>query len=202
MNAIWGSKYVTQGRDNLDDGGIFSFEGIAEWQGLIAGAWFATGDSTSYEELNLYVSYGMELGAVGAYAGYTRLEFAEDHANDNEIIAGMEVNGIPYVIPALDYTYSTEADGGFLELSIRAEIALLNGQLLIEPYILEGFDFGYVSRKHDGANNLQAGIDFAIELAKPVTLVGSVAHSWAHENLRQEGLGDVSWVTIGVMAEF
>ena len=199
--ALLESKYVTEGRDNLGDGGLLSVEAIAEWQGLVAGAWFATGESESYEELNLFVEYGLDLGPVGTYIGYTRLEFPEDDDSDNEITAGVEVNATRYLVPALDYTYSTQADGSFLEVSIRSEIVLLDGQLLLEPYVLEGFDFGYTSPEHDGPNNLQAGIDFAIKLSDPVTLVGSIAHSWAHEDVRNDGLGDLSWASIGVAAE-
>jgi len=196
------SKYVSEGRNNLDDGGVYSLEGVAEWRELTAGAWFATGDSTSYEELNLFLNYGLELGPVYAFVGITRLEFLEDDASDNEISVGMEVGGSTYFTPALDYRYSTEADGGFMELSISSEIALLDGRLTLEPYIAEGFDFGYASQKHDGPNNFQAGVDFAYELADLFSIVGSVAHSRAHADVKNEGLGNVSWASIGVAAGF
>lgn len=93
------SKYVSQGRDNLGDGGIYSFEAALEWRRLAAGAWFASGDSTSYEELNLYVDYGVELGPLYSYVGYTRLEFLQEDESDNEISAGVEISDAGYFIP-------------------------------------------------------------------------------------------------------
>lgn len=192
------SKYVSQGRDNLGDGGIYSFEAALEWRRLAAGAWFASADSTSYEELNLYVDYGVELGPLYSYVGYTRLEFLQEDESDNEISAGVEISDAGYFIPALDYTYSTGADGGFVELSISTEIELSDGRLLLRPYLMEGFDFGYISRAHDGPNNFQLGIDFTCKLTAALSMVGSVAHSWAHEDVRNDGRGDVSWLIIGV----
>ncbi len=166
-----------------------------------AGAWFASADSGPYEELNLYVNYGVELGPVYGYAGYTRLEFPEDNESDNEISVGMELNGAGYVKPALDYRFSTEADGGFMELSVNTEFILLNGRLALGPYIMEGFDFGYASEQHDGPNHFQIGIDFTWALTGGRRIVGSVAHSRALEDVRNDGLGDVSWLLIGVAAE-
>ena len=202
FTTTWESKYVSEGRDNLEDGGILAFEAAAEWRGLTAGAWLAAGDSESYEELNLYAEYGFELGPVAAYAGHTRLEFLEDDESDNEISAGIAITDIPYVIPALDYTYSTEADGGFVELSFRSEAELLDGRLALEPYVLEGFDFGYASEEYDGPNNFQVGIDFGLEITDQISVIGSAAHSWAHGDVRRDGLGDVSWMSVGVSVGF
>ena len=202
VTGLWESKYISEGRDNLEDGGLFSVEGSAELQGATLGVWFATGDRESYEELNVSIEYGFAAGPVDAYIGYTRLEFLEDDESDNEIGAGIAVDGIPWVIPGLDYTYSTEAEGGFLEISLRSEIALLEDRLTLEPYLLEGFDFGYASEEHDGANHLQVGVDIALTLTDQVNLLGSVAHSWAHKDVENEDLGDEFWGAVGVSADF
>ena len=202
FTTMWASKYVSEGRDNLGNGGIFSFEATAELQGLTTGASLATGDRGAYEELNLFVAYNFKLKPVDVYFGYTRLEFLDDDESDNEINAGFAVNSIPYVVPALDYTYSKRATGGLLECSLRSEIEFLNGQLTLEPYILEGFDFGYASDEYDGPNNFQLGIDFAFAVSDPIKIVGSVAHSWAHKDVENDGLGDVSWITIGFSTVF
>jgi len=196
------SKYVSEGRDNLEEGGIFSFETTAEWRQLTFGVSFVTGDSESYDELNLNIEYELELGPLEAYIGYTRLEFLENNESDNEISTGIAFKNIPYLVPALDYTYSTESDGGFLELSLSSEYELIEEKLTLEPYILEGFDFGYASSEYDGPNNLQVGLEFTLALTDQVSAVGSIAHSWAHEDVENEGLGDISWGTIGLSAEF
>lgn len=196
--TTWQNKYVSQGRDNLGNGGIFSFDATAELHGLTAGAFLATGDKEPYEEINLYTGYSFELGPLDAYVGYTHLEFLRDDENDNEISVAIAFNSIPHVVPALDYTYSDKSAGGFLEFSLRAEIRLLKGQLTLAPCILEGFDFGYTSEEHDGPNNFQIGTDFAWTVNDQVDIVGSLAHSWALADVRNDGLGDVSWITIGI----
>lgn len=202
VTTMWESKYVSQGRDNLDDGGIFSFEGTADWYGMTVGTWFATGDSEYYDELNFYIEYGLEFSLLDAYVGYTRLEYLKDNASDNEGYGGIAINNIPYVVPSLDYIYSTGASGGFLEFSFRSKVVLLDKQLTLEPYILEGFDFGYASEEYDGPNNLQVGIDFTFVLTNHFSIISSVAYSWAHEDVKKDNLGDVSWGKIGLSAEF
>lgn len=202
ITAMWESKYVSEGRDNLNSGGIFSFEATSGYKNLTGGAYFATADRESYEELNLFVEYGFELKSVEGYFGYTRLEFINDDEYDNEISLGIAVNSISYMIPALDYTYSDKATGGFLEFSLRSEIKFMEGQLILEPYILEGFDFGYASEAYDGPNNFQVGMDFTLTFINSVNMVGSAAHSWAQEDVENDGLGDVSWVTIGFSTAF
>jgi hypothetical protein len=197
----WESKYVSEGRDNLGAGGVFTFDVTAEWTGITSGAWLALGDSDDYQELNLSAAYAADFGPVEASVGYTRLEFIEAEESDNEIGAALVVNNIPYVVPGLDYTYATEADGGFLELSFRAEISQSNERLILEPYILEGFDFGYATSEHDGPNNLQVGVDVTVTFGGRIGVGGSVAHSWTHEDVKKEGLGDVSWVIIGLALE-
>ena len=42
VTGLWESKYISEGRDNLEDGGLFSVEGSAELQGATLGVWFAT----------------------------------------------------------------------------------------------------------------------------------------------------------------
>ena len=142
-SAKWESKYVTEGRDNLGDGGIITFEGAAEWEGLTAGAWLAVGDSESYQELDLYIEYGFATGPIEAYVGYTRLEFLQDDEGDNEVGFGFSVVGLPHVTPGLDYYHSTGADGGFLEISIRGTIGLHGDRVTLERadggILIDGF---------------------------------------------------------------
>ncbi|VGO22200.1 hypothetical protein [Pontiella sulfatireligans] len=202
LAALWESKYVSEGRNNLDDGGIFSFEGIVEWKGIAAGAWFAAGDEEDYQEVNVFIEYCVSAGPLDVRAGYARLEFLEDHEHDNEYAAGVALNVIPFVVPALDYVYSTEAEGGFLELTLSSEVALFGERFMLEPYVLQAFDFGYATDGHDGANNFQVGIAGSLALMDGLNLVGSLSHSWAQKDVDRECLGDLSWGAIGLAAAF
>jgi hypothetical protein len=200
--TLWESKYISEGRDNLDDGGIFVAEAMMEWKGFVGGVWTALGDSQSYQEVNAFIEYCLVVGPLDLCAGYTRLEFLEDSTDDNEFAAGVALNLIPFLVPAVDYVYSTESDGGFLELSLSSEIAFFNARFVLEPYALQAFDFGYATDDHDGPNNFQVGIGASFGLTEHIDAVGSVSHSWAQEDIDREGLGDKSWVTIGLAASF
>jgi len=107
--------------------------------------------------------------------------------------------GRPAVVNACHrLTYSTEADGAFLELSLRSEITLCSGQLVIEPYVLEGVDFGYASKDYDGPNHIQVGLDWTFPLTEQVEIVGAIAHSWALRDVAKDGMGDETWAAIGL----
>jgi hypothetical protein len=202
LAALWESKYVTEGRNNLDDGGIFSLEAVLEWKNFFGGVWFAAGDDETYQEVNLFIEYGFDVGPLDLSVGYTHLEFLEDHENDDEFAAGMALNSIPYLIPAIDYVYSTEAEGGFIEISVRSEIPLFEERLVFEPYVMQAFDLGYATEDHDGVNNFQIGIGASFALTERLDLVGSLSHSWAQSDVDREDLGDLSWGTVGVAAAF
>jgi hypothetical protein len=200
--SLWESKYVSEGRNNLDDGGLFSIEGVMEWKGLLGGVWFAGGDDENYKEVNVFLEYDLEMGPLDFSLGYARLESIEDHQEDNEFAAGVALKHIPYIIPSIDYVYSTEADGGFLEVTLQSEIAFFDERLIVEPYILQAFDFGFATESHDGRNNFQMGVGASLGLTDRFDLVGSASHSWAQTDVENEGLGDLSWGSIGLAATF
>lgn len=200
--AQWESKYVSEGRDNLDDGGIATLETSAAWHDLSAGIWFADAYSDEYQELNLFAEYGLTFSIIDSYIGYTRLEFLDDHENDNEFSGGLALNNMRYLTPAVDYVYSTEAAGSFMELSLTSDIELSEEGLTLSPYILQGYDFGYASDEHDGRNHIQAGIEANYPLSEKLTLVGSLNHSWGDNDVDQDGGKDLTWGSLGLSAEF
>jgi hypothetical protein len=73
---------------------------------------------------------------------------------------------------------------------------------MLEPYVLEGFDFGYASQEHDGPNNLQSGFDLSLGMTDAMNIVASFGHSWAYKDVQNDGLGDVSLGAIGLSTEF
>lgn len=202
LAAQWQSKYVSEGRNNLNEGGIHTLECVAEWKGISGGAWLASGDDESYKEVNVFVEYGISAGPLDVSLGYARLEFLEDHTDDNELAGGIAWNNIPHLIPSIDYVYSTEADGGFLEATLKSSITIMKEHLLLEPYATQAFDFGYATKAHDGLNNFQIGLGASLSLIGGLDLVGSVSHSWAQSDVEREGLGDLSWCSIGLAATF
>ena len=195
---LWQSRYVSMGRDQLNDGGIYSIDGGVGWNNFSAGAWFATGDREGYEEVDFSVAYTMDMGSFCTEVGYNRLEFLSSNESDNEFFAQIDYSKIPYVTLCLYSVYATESGGSAIEPSVVSEWFVFKDRLRIEPYALVGFDFGYSTEEFDGENNFQVGVDLFWRVTTYFDVVGSVAHSWALEDMKREGLGDLSWGTIGL----
>lgn len=196
LASTWENRYVSQGRSNLDRGGIYTFATELSHGGLTAGTWYARGDSRSYQEWNLFAEYGLQAGPVQAWLGYTHLRFPEANGHDNELYAGAAIEFLPHLVPVIDYTHSTGAGGGFLELALTAQLSLLQDRLRLAPYLREGFDFGYISALDQGPKNLQLGLDMSFTTESGLSLFGSLNHSWAHTG--HPDFADVTWLTIGV----
>lgn len=202
LTSLWENKYISEGRDNLGNGGLASIEGSAEWDNFSAAIWYGVGTRATYDELNISLEYALAMGGIDAYLGYTRLDFFKDDEKDNEFGLGLVLNNVFPVTPALDYVYSTEANGAFVEFSLSSEFNMCEDKLTIEPYILQGLDYGYASAGHDGKNHVQAGVDFSLSLSTTTQLVGSVAHSWAQKDVENDKQDDESWASIGLSTSF
>jgi len=198
----WESRYVAEGRDELDRGGIFTADGVVACQGFSFAFWSALGDRVHYQELQLTSAYTHTHRGWDFSAGWTHLEFNPDSGSDDELFiemarvdfAGFELTG--------GWVYSFEAGGSFLGIALKYPIALFEEKLLLEPYVQENVDFGYRTAGHDGLNNLQAGVDLSYALNERFTMFAFLAHSWAQNDVRREGLSDLSWGGWGLRAFF
>lgn len=182
--------------------GAHSLEGSAARGRTALALWFAKGDQEAYQAFNVTVERGLRAVSVHASLGCTRVEFPEAGESDNEFFGGVALHGRPWITPVLDYTYSTEAEAGFLELSLQSEMAVFEDRLVIEPYVLEGFDFGYASEANDGSSHLQIGFDLRWRL--PEQLHGG--HPWPTVGrtmtCEMTALATYPWVNAGLSAGF
>jgi len=201
-SVMWDSKYVSEGRDNFESGGLFSVSATYDLPNISLELWLADAEDNSYDELNLSVAYTQEIHGAAVYIAYTRLEFMDDSESDNELAAGLSFPLINSLTSSLDYVYSTEAEGSFVDISLRGEYALTGEKLTISPFLTQSFDFGYATDQHDGANNFQAGIEFGLSISDRLELFGYLAHSWAQEDVKRDEGGDISWGGLGLAIAF
>ncbi len=200
---LWESRYITEGRNNLEEGGLVSALGAFEYEGLAASVWWAAGDSSSYTELNLVIEYSRELFAgLEAYVGYNHLRFPDDNEFDNEIGAGLAWGAFPFLVPAVDWYHSFEADGSFLELRLSSEIPVIPDLLTLSPYGLLAFNFGYVADESEGVNNLQVGLDAELRLHDHFAFIGYIAHTWGLDEDPGDTLVDEFWGGAGITISF
>jgi hypothetical protein len=120
FQGAFDSKYVSEGRDNLDEGGLVSI--AAEWttpsgnNELVVGAWYAEGNTANYSELNLAAAIIVPLDPISITFVYTWLDYSNDNTSDNEL--GIELG--TSILETIDLTavfaYSAKAGGTFIEL--------------------------------------------------------------------------------------
>jgi hypothetical protein len=194
ITAAWDSRYVSEGRDNLDGNSLLSATVEAAYLGLpfgevLLGSWYGwTPNRAAYAELNLYFEYGFEIGDFSAYAGYNHLHFHPDDLHDNEIGAGVSY-ALPYgLTPGADWVYSSEANGSYFEVYLEGEVEI-TPWLVLNPAVTTGFNAGYVSDGHSGHNNVAVILGAAIPVGDNVEIGGYVAYTWG-VNVAPDRFGD------------
>jgi hypothetical protein len=200
--VFWESHYVDSGRDDIEDSGIFSAEIVSSYEAWSVGTWLGIADRVHYQELNVFAAYGVQLAAVDLEFAYTHLEFDPDSGNDDELSIAAETELIGGWVIAGECVYSFEAVGSFLEVGFAYPLVYDDERLYLRPSLHAGFDYGYRSEAYDGLNHIQISIDFEYALTERYTLIAYVAHSYAQDDIEQEGLGDVSWGGIGLKVGF
>ncbi|WP_434939472.1 hypothetical protein ACRWQN_00810 [Shewanella sp. HL-SH8] len=204
LDIAWDSEYISEGRNNLDKGGIAWGVASVIQDDLMAFVALGRGDQTHYIEWDFGVEYTVHLHEyLDATLGYQRLEFyGDERGSDNELFSSLTYTGIDWLVPAVSYTYATEADGYFIEVSLHSpwEITELFN---VTPYILQGFDFQYVTEQHDGANHIQFGVEVGYALSNNVELSAHFSRTKALEDIKRETLvegvkGSLNQTYVGV----
>ncbi|GAA0854182.1 hypothetical protein [Aliiglaciecola litoralis] len=160
FNFGYDTKYVSEGRNNLTDGGIIwanLSSDIDEQISWTVAYGIATASTVDYDELNVTISYANSHGTIDYYVDYTYLAFFEDDADDNEIGLGAAWQGLGAFTPFVDVVYSTESAGSFVQVGIQSQVQTTQA-LSITPYLMLAYDFGYASDAHDGYNHTAIGV--------------------------------------------
>ncbi|MEC4727553.1 hypothetical protein HWQ46_18575 [Shewanella sp. D64] len=187
LDLGWDSNYISEGRNNLDKGGIFWSTAAVQYKNINVYTIVGRGDSQHYTEWNFGIEYGFNLTEnFAASLGYQRLEFyGDERAFDNEIFGSLEYTAVDWLVPSVNYTYSTQAAGYFVEVSLHSNWELLHG-LTISPYVTQGFDFQYTTEEYDGANHFQLGLEAEYLLSQNISLSGHIDRTFAQEDIKLE----------------
>ncbi|QSX33593.1 hypothetical protein JYB87_18095 [Shewanella avicenniae] len=182
----WESRYISEGRDNLPRGGIV-WSGIDYQNGaLVLFESQGVASSEDFVEFNIGIGYQQQLGDWLLTGSYTRLEFfGEERCHDNELALAIDYQAFEWLTPSLLYTYSTEADGAFVELSLVGNWAV-NDAISLHPYLMQGWDFGFATAEHNGSNNLQFGLITELALSPKVSLSWHVSRTIAMNDIQHE----------------
>lgn len=210
IGMAWDSKYISEGRNNLEEGGLVSTFAVVEFE-TEAGAfgvetWFGSSVDTPYTEFNVALSWAKTVGQIDLALGYSYLAFTQDDEDDHELSAEISSEVFGGLLPFLAAVYSVEADGSFFELGLTREWEITE-RLAISPYALIGFNQGYVADGHDGANHAATGLVASIALLENLHLDLSAVASFPLDKEEQtfaddEALEELYVISGGLTATF
>jgi len=184
----WDSMYLAEGRDDLDEGGLAYGEISGAAGPFSLGTWYASATDVDYDEWNLFGELGLDLSdSLSSYVGYTFLTFYEANGDseDHEFGAGLSFAASDVLEITVDYVFSDEADGSFVELG-AASSKELSDSLGLRSYAVLGIDFGYRTEAHDGWNHFQLGIEIDYAMTDLVSIGGYVTHAIALDDIDKE----------------
>ncbi|WP_462137287.1 hypothetical protein [Candidatus Mycalebacterium sp.] len=181
----WESKDASEGRNGLSKGGVYVLGASVDYKGFSVAFDHTGGDKENFSEINLGVGYGFEFADFEFGASYTRLEFTHDDTKDNEWAAEASYGGLPFVSVSVAYVYATEAEGSFVEIAASSDIPVF-GRVTVSPYVLQAFDFGYITKENDGANNFQIGVEAGFEVKEGISILGHLNRSFKQKDIKEE----------------
>ncbi len=178
----WDSRYVSEGIDNLDGGGIWTAEGVVEYDAEIAlfylGSWYALGYDSDYDEVNVFAGFNKRFGDFIFDFGYTYLNFPELDFHDNEIGAVMEYGGLGFATVGVEWYYSFEAEGCFVNLLGCREFEVTDRFVLV-PNAHLGINADYIAEGHEGFNHLFLGLGAEYALTERVSMHAHCGYNFA-----------------------
>lgn len=199
------NRYVTEGIDNVPDGSAVLFNEFNVSHGLfIGGLTYAQFLDDAYNEINLAAGIAGESGAFGWEATVMFLSFpAADVASTWELGVALSWKILTSWAVFAEVIYDVDAvRGGFMETGIEGDFAI-NADVTVNPYMLLGIDYGFVSGPRSlRVNNWQVGISADYAINDVWSVVVGLHHSVRLSNLRDLGEGNVTWANIGLAGGF
>lgn len=179
FNADWESRYYLEGRDTLNGDGLLTSTIEASFHDFGLGFWYGSSPGQNYDEIQISPSVSHSFGDLDVYVAYTHLRFPFENAHDNEVGAGVALNGLPLGLAAsVDAYHSFDADGTFLQAALGGEYQCLD-RLMLMPEIVFGANQGYIPDGHDGANHFAFRLGAHYALTESLSLTAHATYSLA-----------------------
>lgn len=187
LDLGWDTNYISEGRNNLEKGGIFWSTAAVQYQDINVYAILGRGDSEHYIEWDVGIEYTIALtDNFETTLGYQRVEsYGDERFSDNELFGSLTYSGVEWVTPSVNYTYSIGAGGYFVEASLHSSWELTD-KLTLTPYATQAFDFQYATEDYNGQNHFQFGIEAEYLLSQNISLSGHISHTVAQEDIKLE----------------
>lgn len=205
LSVGYDSKYVSEGRDNLETGGILWTKGafeVSDSFSFSAEYGFSQDSQVDYDEGVITLEYASSFDNINWYMGISRLAFFEDSNDDNELTLGFSKALFHGVIGFVDYIYSTQATGSFVELGIEKSWQL-NDHTSLLSYALAGFDFGYVNERDNKYNHTAIGLALEYQISTQFLLSARLQIDFADSDMSQTVTRNtVGWAGLHLTRQF
>jgi len=122
------SKYVTEGREQLDRGAIAwlsASHAISETSSVIVSYGYATDSQVDYDELDITFEYANAYAGFDYTLAYTRLEFIKDNVSDNEVALSLTYSESDLFSPFVNVIYGEQANGFFWTSGLPKKLSYL-----------------------------------------------------------------------------
>lgn len=170
--ALWESRYLSEGRDNLAGESLASvcIEGGVD--NLSASLWLAQSPDSGYREEQLGVAHSWEWGRLD-WEVSANLIWLPDGERDQEV-------GLRLVYPAGEHLevhwqiYHSMQAHGFYHLAEVVSPGWEAGGLELDMKLGSGFNGGYVADGHRGLDHLSAAVEACFALNATWRIVGNL----------------------------
>jgi hypothetical protein len=169
LHAGWETRYVSEGRDNLDGDSLFSLAVEFGGEYIYGGVWFGFSPDQEYDELQFSLGLKKTLGDFEGYVGWTHLRNPFENVHDNEIGAGVSYSALPWDLKiSLDTYYSLNAEGSFWEISLAREFSI-SEDFTLSAMLIYGVNQGYISDGHTGGNHVACRFEAGYVICENLT---------------------------------
>ncbi len=181
LHALLESRYITEGRDNLQGHSLISASTELSISNLTFAPWLAHSPQHDYEELNLNFIYGIKLSSnIELYATYSYLHAWEGSVDEGDNELGFE---LAFAVDDLvnisaGWVHSTTADGNYFEVALRQDHTIDSG-LTLNGGVIIGINQGYIIDGHTGVDHALLRIGLAFHPWEQLELVAYISHSHA-----------------------
>ena len=179
FRTAWRSRYVTEGRDNLDGDSIWVSSLNTGWNRLWAKVWYGISPDQKYDELNLFVGAIEKIGSLEFSAAYNHIRYPHNGEEGNEIsltaIWSDWFYGAELIIDG-DYTFD---DHGWFLTALLQKDWEVTPKLIMSGAGIFGLNQGYIPDGHNGANHVAIRADTEYFLISNWYLTAYATYSWA-----------------------